>query len=633
MGNRQNLTVTETDEPFAQARFGFVVREARCALPRRGQTRRKFVEAVNARDFFDQINFALDLGAPGRLRALPCGEERAFRAAVLIDSNGGETESAETGLHLLVGNVRTHHAKNFGARHVDFFRGALAGININNAREQFAAGKLQNQFSRAARGKLGHFRIGAAAEARGCFSVQFQKTRGAANRDRFEPGAFDQNIFRGKRNFRFRAAHDSADAHGARAVAIADHADVRIELALDAVERSDFFAGPGAADDDFVVANFVVIESVQRVAEFEHHVIRNIDDVADAGDAGSFEAVFQPFWGRLDLDVSNDAGGEAPAEFRGLNFDFYGVAGFRRTFGRLGRDMLQRQLVYRGDFAGDSVVAETIGAIRTDFRFDHRAMRAVFHAADIRAGKREARGELLRRRGNVDKIFQPVVDDFHRLFPLRRQPPRIKVRGVLHSHAAIFLIPAKEFAQHVHHRGEIRMAFLRNVRAAAQPPGEPVPVQELHIRQGVMQDFPAEEKPLHVVGLGVGVTHARIIRPIFHENVFIGPGERRLHFTEVPDGDDPALRPQNPPKLRPRFFRLEPVEGLARGDEVDAGILERSGLGRALDTREAVVGGEIFFAGLAHFGVWLDTINAISVLQKKLTQETRAGADVGDDMT
>src|SRR5258708_11303710 len=423
MGNRQNLAVTETDEPFAQTRFGFVVGKARCALPRRGQTRRKLIEAVNARDFFDQINFALDLGAPGRLRALPCGEERAFRAAVLIDSSGGETESAETGFRLLVGNVRTHDAKNFGARHVDFFRGALAGININNAREQFAAGKLQNQFSRAARGKVGHFRIGAAAEARGGFSVQFQKARGAANRNRFDPGAFDQHIFRGERNFRFRAAHDSADAHGARAVAIGNHANVRIKRSLDPVEGAHLFrsrltggvAGLGAADDDFVVANFVVIERVQRVAEVEHHVIRNIDDVADAGDAGSFEAVFQPFWGRLNLDVSNDTGGEAPAEFRGLNFDFYGVAGFRRTFGRLGRDMLQRQLVYRGDFAGDSVVAETIGAIRTDFRFDHRAMRAVFHAADIRAGKREARGELLRRRGHVDEIFQPVIYNLHAL--------------------------------------------------------------------------------------------------------------------------------------------------------------------------------------------------------------------------
>src|ERR1700686_910964 len=147
------------------------MREARRALPRGGRTRREFIEAVNARDFFDQIDFALDLGAPGGLRTFPRGEERAFRAAVLIDSNGSETERAETRFDFLVGNVRAHDAENFGARHADFFRGALARININNASEQFAAGKLQNQFSSAARGELGHFRIGAAAEARGSFGV------------------------------------------------------------------------------------------------------------------------------------------------------------------------------------------------------------------------------------------------------------------------------------------------------------------------------------------------------------------------------------------------------------------------------------------------------------------------------
>ncbi len=103
--------------------------------------------------------------------------------------------------------------------------------------------------------------------------MQFQKTSGAANGHRFKPGALDQNIFRGKGDFRFRAAHDSADADGAGAVAIADHADVGIELALDPVERAHFFSGLRAADDNFVVADFVVIESVQRVAKLEHHVI------------------------------------------------------------------------------------------------------------------------------------------------------------------------------------------------------------------------------------------------------------------------------------------------------------------------------------------------------------------------
>ncbi len=162
-----------------------------------------------------------------------------------------------------------------------------------------------------------------------------------------------------------------------------------------------------------MIAYFVVIKSVQRVAELEHHVVRNVDDVADAGDAGSFEAVFQPFRGRLDLHVSNDTGGEAAAKLRGLNLDFYGVTGFGGGFQRFRRNVFQREFVNGGDFAGDPVVAEAIGAIRTDFRFDHRAMCAVLHAADVCAGEGEARRELLRRRGDVHEIFQPVVDDFH----------------------------------------------------------------------------------------------------------------------------------------------------------------------------------------------------------------------------
>ena len=68
-----------------------------------------------------------------------------------------------------------------------------------------------------------------------------QSARGAANGDRLEPGALNQNIFGGERDFGFGAAHDAADADDARAIAIADHADAGIDVALDAVERFDFF--------------------------------------------------------------------------------------------------------------------------------------------------------------------------------------------------------------------------------------------------------------------------------------------------------------------------------------------------------------------------------------------------------
>ena len=45
-----------------------------------------------------------------------------------------------------------------------------------------------------------------------------------------------------------------------------------------------------------MITDQIVVECVERVAEFEHHVVGNVDDVVDAGDAGGFEAIFEP-WG------------------------------------------------------------------------------------------------------------------------------------------------------------------------------------------------------------------------------------------------------------------------------------------------------------------------------------------------
>jgi hypothetical protein len=154
--------------------------------------------------------------------------------------------------------------------------------------------------------------------------VKFQEACGFANGDWFEPGAFDENVFCGERNFGFCTAHNTADADGPRAITIADDGERGIEGALDAVESTDFFAGFCAADDDAMITDFVVVEGVKRVAELEHDVVRDIDNVADAGNAGRFKTVFQPFWRWLDFCAANYAGGKAAAEFGRLDFDFYG---------------------------------------------------------------------------------------------------------------------------------------------------------------------------------------------------------------------------------------------------------------------------------------------------------------------
>jgi len=285
------------------------VREARRALTCGRQAGRKFIEAVNARDFFDQINFAFDLGAPGRLGAFPCSEERAFRAAVLIDRTGAKPSAPRLASTSLSGTSRAHDAKDFCARHVDFLRGALAGIKYQQRqraiRHRQAAESIQPRGARQARPFPDRRR------GRSAWMLQCANFRKRAAR---------------------RMATGSNQAHSIKTFFVENEISVSAppmippmptarepspSLIMQMFESSwrsipsrvRIFSGaalpaasPGLARRTTIllVANFVVIESVQRVAELEHHVIRNIDDVANAGDAGSFRGGLSAILGKAE---------------------------------------------------------------------------------------------------------------------------------------------------------------------------------------------------------------------------------------------------------------------------------------------------------------------------------------------
>jgi len=65
------------------------------------------------------------------------------------------------------------------------------------------------------------------------------------------------------------------------------------------------------------------------------------------------------------------------------------------NFFRSWRDWFQGDVEDGADFAGDAVVPEAIGPIGRNFRVDYGAVRAIFDAADVRAGERQARGEFV----------------------------------------------------------------------------------------------------------------------------------------------------------------------------------------------------------------------------------------------
>ena len=70
------------------------------------------------------------------------------------------------------------------------------------------------------------------------------------------------------------------------------------------IEREEFLALPRHAHAD-VAVELVGIEGVQRLAEFEHHVIGDVHDVVDRAQADRFELAPQPLRARPDLHVGD----------------------------------------------------------------------------------------------------------------------------------------------------------------------------------------------------------------------------------------------------------------------------------------------------------------------------------------
>ena len=99
---------------------------------------------------------------------------------------------------------------------------------------------------------------------------------------------FDDDVGRGGRDLGRRAAHDPGDPQGPGG--IGDEQGLRLELALDVVERLHALALACEADDDPAVVDGGRVEHVDRLAELQHHVVADVDDVADRPLAGRHEA-------------------------------------------------------------------------------------------------------------------------------------------------------------------------------------------------------------------------------------------------------------------------------------------------------------------------------------------------------
>ena len=168
---------------------------------KRGQRAGNFEVGVDARDLFDEIDFALHIQAPG-------GHGDGELRAAAFDS---KTQAAQDAGDLRRRNLHAEDALDFagGERNARLRDRARHHVDL---RGDHAARGGNDQLRDAGAGQPGDAAIGSALVAVRGVGVHAEAARGAADGGRIEPRGFDEHVARGVGNHGGFAAHHSGNA-------------------------------------------------------------------------------------------------------------------------------------------------------------------------------------------------------------------------------------------------------------------------------------------------------------------------------------------------------------------------------------------------------------------------------------
>jgi hypothetical protein len=242
------------------------------------------LETVVTPDFFNQIDLSIDVNAPRR--------RRHFNVGHPFMGCRGESKRGQHAINFLIGDFHPKQAGDTRALERDRLRLIRAWIDVRDVTGALAGADLFEQLERAQHGARRRRAIHATLEARRRFRLQSQRLAGLANLRRREVSRLEHDTLRRRRDLRVGAAHHAADVF--RVFAVGDHQHVRRQRPLLAVERRHCFARLRAPDNHLAVDHLVQVERVHRLANFEHHVVGDVDQVADGPHAAGEQAVLHP---------------------------------------------------------------------------------------------------------------------------------------------------------------------------------------------------------------------------------------------------------------------------------------------------------------------------------------------------
>ena len=242
------------------------------------QRERDLLQAVDPRDLLDEVDLARDVArAPGRHGHRPVGdvEAQALQRAALLVGRDLQPD---------------HPVDAVGAERDDGRLGERA-LHVGVPRP-LRAGELDDELRRERGGLRRQVRVDAFLPAVRAFGAQSVALRAREDADRLEVRGLEEDVRRPLAHLGLLAAHDPGE--GDRALGVGDHQILRVELARSPVEGRELLSRPRPPDDDLPAAQRVEIEGVERIAEGEHHVVRDVDDVGDRAHAGSRDPRLEP---------------------------------------------------------------------------------------------------------------------------------------------------------------------------------------------------------------------------------------------------------------------------------------------------------------------------------------------------
>ncbi|MDT4829886.1 hypothetical protein FQZ97_633200 [compost metagenome] len=325
---------------------------------------RQAVVAVEAAQLFDQVHFQADVEAVARHVHAP-----------LAGAVGGDLEVQRGEQALDFGGVHFHaqHLRDalgtqgdrLDLRQVRFACGFDDGAG-------FAADDVQQQAGGALHGFAGELEVHATLEAVRGVGVQAIGTGLASDGDGVEEGGFEEQVASLGADAAVLATHDAGDGQGAGVVG--DHQGVGTQGDFLAVEQDKLLALLRHAHADTAV-DFGEVEGVHRLAEFEHHVVGDVDGGVDAAHVGTAQALDHPQRGRLgQVDVADHAAEVARAGSRGGDFHRAHFVMGRGNGGDLRAG--DRRIVECTHFAGEAGKAQAVATVGGQAQFDDHVIQA-----------------------------------------------------------------------------------------------------------------------------------------------------------------------------------------------------------------------------------------------------------------